>query len=88
MSSWSKQGVLLLNTALTVNAHKSNSHKHIWGKTIDEILKTISNAYTGLVFMLWGANACTKKKFIDESKHHVLISSHPSPLGYKKKMKG
>lgn len=88
LSSWAMQGVLLLNTALTVNEKKSNSHKNIWKSTIEKIISIISNQFSGIVFILWGANALSKKKFIEESKHHVLVSSHPSPLGCCKTMQG
>ena len=87
LTLWAKQGVLLLNTSLTVNANKSNSHKKIWKYVIDEIIEKISDRYNGLVFLLWGAEALAKINLIDTSKHHILISSHPSPLGCNKKMK-
>ena len=86
LTMWAKQGVLLLNTSLTVNEKKPNSHKKIWKQITDGIIQKISDQYNGLIFLLWGAEAYSKQKLIDRSKHHVLVSSHPSPLGCNKKM--
>ena len=81
LSKWAKQGVFLLNTSLTVEAHKANSHKDIgWSIFTDEVIKKISQNKSNVVFMLWGGNAKKKKTLIDSSKHLILESSHPSPL--------
>lgn len=78
---WAKQGVLLLNTVLTVRAHQANSHKgQGWEKFTDSIIKKISDKKQGVVFLLWGGNARSKKPLIDKTKHLVLECAHPSPL--------
>lgn len=79
--SWANQGVMLLNTILTVEAHRPKSHQNIgWEIFTDSIIKHISGNFDGIVFLLWGANAISKSKLIDTSKHHILTSPHPSPL--------
>ena len=88
LTDWAKQGVLLLNTSLTVKAHVSNSHSSQWKDITDSMISYLSDNFTNLIFMLWGGNAFKKKEYIDGNKHHVLISSHPSPLGCSKQMKG
>lgn len=81
LTSWAKQGVLLLNTVLTVREHQPNSHKGKgWEVFTDSIIKKISDKREGVVFLLWGANARSKKSLIDKSKHLILESVHPSPL--------
>jgi uracil-DNA glycosylase len=81
LSSWAKQGVLLLNTVLTVEAHKACSHKNKgWELFTDTIIKTISNSNNNIIFLLWGGFAKSKIKLIDSKKHHILTSGHPSPL--------
>lgn len=81
LTGWAKQGVLLLNSVLTVRAHQPNSHKGKgWEFFTDSIIKKISKLKQGVVFLLWGANARSKKSLIDQSKHLVLESVHPSPL--------
>lgn len=81
LTGWAKQGVLLLNTVLTVRAHQANSHKDKgWEEFTDGIIKKISDGRKNVVFLLWGANARSKKPLIDGSKHCVLESAHPSPL--------
>lgn len=79
--SWSNQGVLLLNTTLTVRAHQANSHsKYGWQKFTDRVIKEVNKQEKPVVFILWGGNARSKKAFIDITKHLVLESAHPSPL--------
>jgi len=79
--SWAKQGVLLLNTILTVREGQPQSHKNIgWLAFTNEIIRLLSEKRSGLIFMLWGRNAIDKKSLIDETKHHVLTCAHPSPL--------
>ena len=81
LTGWAKQGVLLLNTVLTVHAHQANSHKDKgWEEFTDGIIKKISDGKKKVVFLLWGANARSKKPLIDGSKHCILESAHPSPL--------
>ena len=81
LTGWAKQGVLLLNTVLTVRAHQPNSHKNKgWEQFTDGIIKKISDLKSGVVFLLWGANARSKKNLIDQSKHLILECAHPSPL--------
>jgi uracil-DNA glycosylase len=81
LEHWAKQGILLLNATLTVRAHEAGSHqKKGWETFTDAIIKTLSNEKEGLVFLLWGGYAKKKVKFIDETKHHILTSGHPSPL--------
>ena len=87
LTHWAEQGVLLLNTSLTVTEKHSNSHSKLWKPITDKIIKYISDKYSNIVFMLWGGDAYKKQPLIDASKHHILISSHPSPLGCNKKLK-
>ncbi len=76
-----RQGVLLLNTVLTVREGQANSHKDYgWQTFTDEIIKLLSKRDEPIVFMLWGRNAINKSNFIDKSKHLVLTAPHPSPL--------
>ena len=76
-----KQGVMLLNTVLTVEEHKANSHKGKgWEILTDEIIKKLNDKKEPMVFILWGANARSKKAFITNPKHLVIESAHPSPL--------
>lgn len=78
---WAAQGVLLLNAVLTVEAGKPQSHRQIgWGRFTDRIISLLSERREGLVFMLWGADAQQKGLMVDSSKHHVLKTTHPSPL--------
>jgi len=81
LTYWAKQGVLLLNTTLTVQAHKPLSHKHLnWEQFTDDVM-TMLNSYTKpLVFMLWGSHAQSKEKLITNPNHLILKASHPSPL--------
>jgi uracil-DNA glycosylase len=79
--NWSKQGVLLLNSTLTVEANKAGSHqKKGWEEFTDAAINQLNLKKEGLVFMLWGAYAQKKGKYIDEQKHLVLRAKHPSPL--------
>jgi len=78
---WAKQGVLLLNTSLTVVANQANSHRNKgWEILTDHIIKLLNNKETPVVFMLWGSNAKEKAKFITNPKHLILTAAHPSPL--------
>lgn len=81
LSHWAEQGVLLLNTTLSVRESSAGSHqKKGWEELTDEIIRKISNTKTGIVFILWGKFAQSKTALIDEIKHHILRSAHPSPL--------
>lgn len=78
---WADQGVLLLNTALTVRAHEANSHKGIgWEIFTDRIIQLLNERKDPVIFVLWGANARKKIELIDISRHYVLEAPHPSPL--------
>lgn len=87
LESWAKQGVLLLNTALTVEHGSPNIHKKYWTKFTNNIIKHISDKKDNVVFVLWGSPALSKLKLIDETKHKVVISSHPSGLSCYKPLK-
>jgi uracil-DNA glycosylase len=81
LTSWLSQGVLLLNAVLTVEQSKAGSHaKKGWEQITDAVIQSISDQQTHVVFMLWGGYAEKKKSLIDETKHCVLTSVHPSPL--------
>lgn len=81
LTPWAEQGVLMLNAILTVEAHKAASHGKIgWAEFTDAVIKYISDNTEGVVFMLWGNFARSKRELIDASKHHVLEAAHPSPL--------
>lgn len=81
LSHWAEQGVFLLNAILTVEKNKASSHKKIgWEEFTDEVIKTLSRKKSGLIFLLWGNFARAKKSLIDETRHYVLESVHPSPL--------
>lgn len=78
---WAKQGVLLLNTVLTVEAGKANSHrKKGWENFTDEIIRKLNEREKPVIFLLWGNNAKEKMNLITNSKHFILTSVHPSPL--------
>ncbi|MUP45689.1 uracil-DNA glycosylase [Gramella sp. BOM4] len=81
LERWADQGVLLLNATLTVRAHVAGSHQKMgWEKFTDKVIRLISEHKEHVVFMLWGGYAKKKSKLIDESKHLILTSGHPSPL--------
>ena len=81
LEKWAKQGVLLLNAVLTVRAGQPASHSNIgWTEFTDAVIKYISDHCTGVVFLLWGNFARSKKALIDTSRHYVLEAAHPSPL--------
>tara|TARA_B110000093_G_scaffold57158_1_gene61562 strand:+ start:1481 stop:2155 length:675 start_codon:yes stop_codon:yes gene_type:complete len=81
LTKWAKQGVLLLNATLTVRENTPGSHQNKgWEQFTDQIISTISEERKDLVFLLWGKFAQNKTKLIDKNKHHILMSSHPSPL--------
>lgn len=81
LTKWAKEGVMLLNTTLTVREGQANSHSNCgWQAFTDEVIKLLAKREEPIVFILWGANARSKKKFIDKNKHFILESVHPSPL--------
>ena len=81
LEPWAKQGVLLLNASLTVRANQPNSHAGIgWHYFTDSIIKLLSEKKEHLVFVLWGNFAKQKSTIIDEKKHLILTSQHPSPF--------
>lgn len=81
LKAWQEQGVLLLNNVLTVEAHKAGSHRgHGWETFTEATVKYLNETCDHLVFLLWGRDARSKKRLIDQQKHLVLESAHPSPL--------
>ena len=81
LESWAKQGVLLLNTVLTVEAGKAGSHRgRGWEVFTDQLIVKLQEERENLVFLLWGKDAISKAKAIDAKRHLILTSPHPSPL--------
>ncbi len=81
LSDWAKQGVFLLNTVLTVEKDKANSHKDIgWEIFTDFVIKQINDKLNNVVFILWGRQARDKKRLITNPNHYIIESAHPSPL--------
>jgi len=81
LTSWAEQGVLLLNTTLTVRAHEAGSHQNKgWELLTDKVITELSDKRCGLVFLLWGKFAQQKERLIDLKKHLVLKAPHPSPF--------
>ena len=81
LSSWADQGVLLLNSVLTVEAHKAASHQgRGWEQFTDRVIGELESRRENLVFILWGGYARKKGSFIDRKRHMVIESPHPSPL--------
>jgi len=82
LTYWSNQGVFLLNSVLTVTESKPNSHKNKgWEEFTDATIQAISKHHKNVVFILWGGFAQKKSKFIDQTKHLIIATPHPSPLG-------
>lgn len=85
LTAWARQGVLLLNTVLTVEAHSPASHKNKgWERFTDAVLLHLNARTTPIVFVLWGAHARAKAKLLDRARHVVIEGAHPSPLSAKK----
>ena len=81
LTKWANEGVLLLNTSLSVREHQANSHSKCgWSWFTDSVIKLISEQKEHVVFILWGGNARSKKPLIDATKHYIIESAHPSPL--------
>lgn len=81
LTSWANQGILLLNTVLTVREGEANSHKNMgWEILTDKVIELLNKKEDEVIFLLWGNNARSKKNLIDNSKHYILEAPHPSPL--------
>ena len=81
LTCWAKQGVLMLNTVLTVREHQPNSHKGMgWEQVTDDVINALNKKSTPVVFLLWGANARNKAKIVTNPIHVRLEAPHPSPL--------
>ena len=81
LTSWARQGVLLLNATLTVRQGLANSHQNIgWSIFTDNIIKVLNESSNPIVFILWGGNARSKKRYITNPNHLIIESAHPSPL--------
>lgn len=81
LKKWAKQGVLMLNTVLTVRAHTPNSHKNKgWEKVTNHAIEALNDLDHAVVFLLWGRHAQQKKDLINTNKHFIIESSHPSPF--------
>ena len=81
LTKWAKQGVFLLNATLTVRQHQAGSHQGKgWEEFTDQVIKTISDLRSGVVFLLWGNYAQKKENLIDINRHYILKAPHPSPL--------
>lgn len=81
LEAWARQGVLLLNTVLTVRAHQANSHQHKgWEEFTDAIISAVNKKDSPVVYMLWGRPAQTKIPMLTNKKHLILTAPHPSPL--------
>jgi uracil-DNA glycosylase len=87
LTFWAKQGCLLLNTSLTVQAKCPNGHEEKWKDITDAFISFVSDKTENVVFMLWGAPSLKKLSLIDNAKHKILISSHPSPLSANNKLR-
>ncbi|MEC5343000.1 uracil-DNA glycosylase [Brenneria populi] len=81
LQSWAQQGVMLLNTVLTVEAGQAHSHANLgWETFTDRVIAALNENREGIVFLLWGSHAQKKGNIIDRQRHHVLKAPHPSPL--------
>jgi len=81
LKKWADQGVLLLNTVLTVREGQANSHKNMgWEQFTDRIISILNERESPIVFILWGKNAQSKLSIINNQRHHIIKSAHPSPL--------
>ena len=87
LENWAKQGVLLMNTALTVRHKSPSSHIKIWANFTTFIIDYLNTNFEGIVFVAWGAHAYNQLKNININKHSLIVTSHPSPLSNYKKFK-
>lgn len=83
---WNIQGCLLLNSSLTLRKGEENSHQKYWTELTDHIISKLSAKRKNIVFVLWGAFALKKKELINEKKHKIIVTSHPSGLSYNRKL--
>ena len=83
IESWAKQGVLMLNAALTIQEGKSGSHLEPWKQFTEAVFKTLNESTTGLIFCFWGKDALKFAPLINDDVHHVLVASHPVSAVYK-----
>eukprot|EP00438_Fugacium_kawagutii_P012006 Skav213767 [mRNA] locus=scaffold3859:443012:443584:- [translate_table: standard] len=89
LTSWAQQGVLLLNSCLTVQEGQANSHKALgWDRLTDGAIRAVNRERQGVIFLLWGRDAKEKANLIDRDRHVVLTAGHPSPLSYERHFKG
>ena len=88
LEGWTKQGVLLLNSALTVRKGNASSHMTVWLPFTKYIIDHLNKTQEGIVFVAWGAFAYNKLKDVDTKKHGLIVSSHPSPFSVTRPMKG
>lgn len=85
LKKWAEQGVLLLNTALTVRKGKAGSHRNLgWEKFTNRVIQELNNRDTPAVFLLWGKHAQEKQELLDTDKHRIITSPHPSPFSARK----
>lgn len=85
LEKWARDGVLMLNATLTVEAHKANSHSSVgWLTFTESVIRLINEKHKGIVFILWGGFAQKHAKCLDRSKHFIIEAAHPSPLSAKK----
>ena len=85
LEPWARQGVLMLNTVLTVRAHQANSHQGCgWEQFTDRVIELVAAKQTRVVFVLWGREAQKRKRLITQSHHAVVACAHPSPLSVRK----
>ena len=87
LEKWAKQGVLMLNASLSVIQQKPGSHMNMWSSFTSFIINELNQCDHSIIFIAWGAFAHEKMKNIDLNKHHIIVSSHPSPLSVYKKYK-
>lgn len=81
LTAWAEQGVLMMNTVLTVEAGKAHSHAKLgWETFTDKVIQTVNEQCEGVIFLLWGSHAQKKGAAIDPNRHHILTAAHPSPL--------
>jgi uracil-DNA glycosylase len=81
LTTWARQGVLLLNAGLTVEAGRAGAHRGFgWEQLADEVIRHVSDHSPGAAFLLWGADAQKKRSLIDAAKHVIIATAHPSPL--------
>ena len=89
LTSWTEQGVLLLNSVLTVCEGQANSHKNLgWERLTDAAIRAVSSELRDVIFLLWGREARAKAPLVDRTRHVILEAGHPSPLSYERHFKG